>query len=126
MKIGSHKTMSNFEPFRLSLEQDGEEHEGGLDVAVIPEKTRLSPPPMYQVLLLNDDFTPMDFVVEVLEKFFSMPEGKATQIMLMVHTQGKAVCGVFSKDIAETKAQQVNEYSRENDHPLLCKTEKAD
>ncbi len=126
MKIGSHKTMSNFEPFRLSLEQDGEEHGGGLDVAVVPEKTRLSPPPMYQVLLLNDDFTPMDFVVEVLEKFFSMPEGKANQIMLMVHTQGKAVCGVFSKDIAETKAQQVNEYSRENDHPLLCKTEKAD
>ena len=126
LKVGSHKTMSNLELFRLSLQKEGEEHEGDLDVAVVPEKTRLAPPPMYQVLLLNDDFTPMDFVVEVLEKFFSMPEGKATQIMLMVHTQGKAVCGVYSKDVAETKAQQVNEYSRENDHPLLCKTEKAD
>lgn len=118
--------MSNLELFRLSLEREGEEQDGDLGVAVAPEKTRLAPPPMYQVLLLNDDFTPMDFVVEVLEKFFSMPEGKATQTMLMVHTQGKAVCGVFSKDVAETKAQQVNEYSRENDHPLLCKTEKAD
>lgn len=118
--------MSNLELFRLSLEKEEEEQEGDLSVAVVPEKTRLAPPPMYQVLLLNDDFTPMDFVVEVLEKFFSMPEEKATQIMLMVHTQGKAVCGVFSKDVAETKAQQVNEYSRENDHPLLCKTAKAD
>lgn len=68
----------------------------------------------------------MDFVVEVLEKFFNMPEEKATRIMLMVHTQGRAVCGVFSKDVAETKALQVNEYSRKNDHPLLCKTKKAD
>ncbi|MFK0571109.1 ATP-dependent Clp protease adapter ClpS [Endozoicomonas sp.] len=118
--------MSNLELFRLSLEREGEEQDGGLDVAVVPEKTRLSPPSMFQVLLLNDDFTPMDFVVEVLEKFFSMPEGKATQTMLMVHTQGKAVCGVYSKDVAETKAQQVNEYSRENDHPLQCKAEKAD
>ena len=118
--------MSKHKLFRLSLEKEGEEHESDLDVAVIPEKTKLAPPSMYQVLLLNDDFTPMDFVVEVLEKFFGMPEGRATQIMLTVHTQGKAVCGVYSKDIAETKAQQVNEYSRENDHPLLCKTEKVD
>ncbi|OED43465.1 ATP-dependent Clp protease adapter ClpS [Endozoicomonas sp. (ex Bugula neritina AB1)] len=118
--------MSNFEQFRLSLEHEGQEQEGDLDVAVLPEKTRLKPPSMYQVLLLNDDFTPMDFVVEILEKFFSMPEEKATQIMLAVHTQGYGVCGVFSKDVAETKTQQVNEYSRENQHPLLCKTEKAD
>ncbi len=118
--------MSNLKLFRLSLEREGQESEGDLAVAVKPEKTRLSPPPMYQVLLLNDDFTPMDFVVEVLGKFFSMPEEQATQIMLAVHTQGKAICGVYSKDVAETKAQQVNEYSRESQHPLLCKTEKAD
>lgn len=118
--------MSNLELFRLSLEGEGQEQEGDLEIAVIPEKTRLAPPSMYQVLLLNDDFTPMDFVVEVLEKFFSMPEDQATQIMLTVHTQGKAICGVYSRDVAETKAQQVNEYSRENQHPLLCKTEKAD
>ena len=118
--------MSNFERFRLSLEGEGQEQEGDLDVAVLPEKTRLKPPSMYQVLLLNDDFTPMDFVVEVLEKFFTMPEEQATQIMLAVHTQGKAVCGIYSRDVAETKAHQVNEYARENQHPLLCKTEKAD
>ena len=118
--------MSNFELFRLSLEREGQEQEGDLDVAVLSEKAQLKPPSMYQVLLLNDDFTPMDFVVEVLEKFFSMPEEKATQVMLAVHTQGKGICGVFSKDIAETKAHLVNEYSRENQHPLLCKTEKAD
>lgn len=127
LKVGSHKTMSSLKLFRLSLEKkDGEEQEGDLGIAVVPEKTELALPPMYQVLLLNDDFTPMDFVVEVLEKFFNMPEEKATRIMLMVHTQGRAVCGVFSKDVAETKALQVNEYSRKNDHPLLCKTKKAD
>lgn len=118
--------MSNFELFRLSLNGEEPEQEGDLGVVVAPEKTELKPPSMYQVLLLNDDYTPMDFVVEVLERFFSMPEEKATQIMLTVHTQGKAVCGVFSRDVAETKAHLVNEYSRENQHPLLCKTEKAD
>ena len=121
-----HRTMSNLDVFRLSSEGEELEQEGDLDVAVAPEKVQLEPPSMYQVLLLNDDFTPMDFVVEVLEKFFSMPEEKATQIMLTVHTQGKAVCGIYSRDVAETKAHCVNEYSRENQHPLLCKTEKAD
>ena len=88
--------MNELKRLRLSIEKEGEEkHDGDLDLAVIPEKTRLAPPPMYQVLLLNDDFTPMDFVVEVLEKFFSMPQEKATQVMLRVHTHGKAVCGVF-------------------------------
>lgn len=122
----SHRTMSNFELFRLSLDGEELEREGDLDVAIAPEKTELKPPSLYQVLLLNDDFTPMDFVVEVLEKFFSMPEDAATQIMLTVHTHGKAVCGVYSRDVAETKAHLVNDFSRENQHPLLCKTEKAD
>ena len=121
-----HRTMSNLDVFRLSLESKELGQEGDLDVAVAPEKVQLKPPSMYQVLLLNDDFTPMDFVVEVLEKFFSMPEDKATQIMLTVHTQGKAVCGIYSRDVAETKAHVVNEYSRENQHPLLCKAERAD
>lgn len=112
--------------FRLSLEKEEGEYEGGQGVALAPEKVSLKPPSMFQVLLLNDDFTPMDFVVEVLEKFFNMSSEKATQVMLMVHTQGKAVCGTFSKDIAETKAQQVNDYSREFQHPLLCKIVKAD
>lgn len=105
---------------------EGYERESDQAVAVAPEKTQLKPPSMYQVLLLNDDFTPMDFVVDVLEKFFEMPTEKAAQVMLTVHTEGKAVCGIFSRDVAETKAQQVNQYSRENQHPLLCKTEKTD
>lgn len=88
-------------------------------------KPELKPPPMYKVILLNDDYTPMDFVVEVLKLFFNHEQEKATQIMLTVHTQGKAVCGVFPKDIAETKATQVNQYSRECKHPLLCEVDKA-
>lgn len=118
--------MSILKKFRLNLESEGYEQEGDQDVAVAPEKTRLKPPSMYQVLLLNDDFTPMDFVVDILERFFNMPTEKAARVMLTVHTEGKAVCGLFSKDVAETKVRQVNRYSRKNQHPLLCKTEKAD
>ncbi len=75
--------------------------------------------------MLNDDFTPMEFVVEVLTRFFAMDMEKATQVMLHVHTRGQAVCGIFSRDVAESKATQVNEYSRVNQHPLLCRVEKA-
>lgn len=77
------------------------------------------------MILLNDDFTPMDFVVLVLKTFFGMSEEKATQIMLHVHTRGIGVCGVFSKDVAETKVQLVNDYSRQHQHPLLCTMEEA-
>ena len=97
--------------------------DGGL--AVQEARPKLKQPPLYKVVLLNDDYTPMDFVVEVLETFFSMDRPKATQIMLHVHTRGKGVCGVFTREIAETKVMQVNEYSRENRHPLLCDLEKA-
>ena len=86
-------------------------------------KPELAKPPLYKVLLLNDDYTPMEFVVCVLLRFFYMPVEKATQIMLKVHTEGRAVCGVYSRDVAETKAQQVNEFSRENQQPLLCDVE---
>lgn len=82
-------------------------------------------PPLYKVLLLNDDFTPMDFVVEVLQRFFRMDRDRATQIMLNVHTHGKGVCGVFTYEIAETKVAQVNEYSKKHQHPLLCTMEQA-
>jgi ATP-dependent Clp protease adaptor protein ClpS len=78
---------------------------------------------MYKVMLLNDDYTPMDFVVEILEKFFGMNREKATHVMLTVHIHGKAVCGIYTRDIAETKAAQVNEYAREHQHPLLCDIE---
>ena len=86
-------------------------------------RPKLKPPPMYRVVLNNDDFTPMDFVVHILEAFFAMNKEKATQIMLHVHTRGKGVCGIFTKEIAETKMSQVNEYAKQNEHPLLCTIE---
>jgi ATP-dependent Clp protease adaptor protein ClpS len=94
-------------------------------LAVEEAKPKVKRPPLYQVVLLNDDYTPMDFVVYVLEVFFSMPRDKATQIMLQVHTRGKGVCGVFTREIAETKVHQVNTFARENQHPLLCTLEPA-
>lgn len=87
---------------------------------------QLAQPPLYKVILYNDDFTPMEFVVEVLQTFFYMESEKAVQVMLAVHTQGKATCGIFTRDIAETKSQQVNQYARECQHPLLCDIDKAD
>jgi ATP-dependent Clp protease adaptor protein ClpS len=102
-------------------EDEGSDHDSG--VAVQASKPRLKQPPLYKVVLLNDDYTPMEFVVEVLEVFFGMNREKATQVMLTVHTQGKGVCGVFTRDIAETKAAQVNAYARENQHPLLAEIE---
>ena len=98
---------------------------GDGDLAVQESKPQLKRPPMYQVVMLNDDYTPMEFVVEVLQIFFGMGREKATRIMLTVHTQGKAVCGIYTRDIAETKAMQVNRYARDNQHPLLCEIEAA-
>ena len=94
-------------------------------LAVEESKPKLKRPPLYKVVLLNDDYTPMEFVVQVLELFFGMDREKATRVMLHVHTRGKGVCGVFTREIAETKVAQVNEYSRENQHPLLCTMEEA-
>ncbi len=88
-----------------------------------PVEPKLKKPPMYKVILLNDDYTPMEFVVQVLQKFFSMDREKATQIMLAVHTTGKATCGIFTRDIAETKSAQVNQYAQDNQHPLVSDVE---
>lgn len=88
-------------------------------------KEKLAPPPMYKVIVNNDDYTPMDFVVEVLIKFFRMDQERATDTMLTIHYKGRAVCGVYSAEIAETKVVQVNQYAREHEHPLLCSMEKA-
>lgn len=95
------------------------------DLAVDEARPATKRPPLYKVVLLNDDYTPMEFVVEVLEKFFRMDRGKATQVMLHVHTRGKGVCGLFTYDIAETKVALVNQYSRDHQHPLLCTMEEA-
>ncbi|MGM0553881.1 MAG: ATP-dependent Clp protease adapter ClpS [Pseudomonadota bacterium] len=97
------------------------------DSSATVEESRpeLKPPRQYKVVLLNDDFTPMEFVVEVLETFFSMDREKATRVMLHVHTRGKGVCGIFTRDVAETKVAQVNDYARSHQHPLLCSMEEA-
>ncbi len=100
-----------------------EQYEQGVMTEVA--KPQLKPPPMYKVVLLNDDFTPMDFVVEVLLRYFAMNIDLATKIMWQIHIEGKGICGVFTRDIAETKVSQVNTYSRMHEHPLLCKTEKV-
>ena len=87
------------------------------------EKPALKRPPLYKVILLNDDFTPMDFVTHLLRYFFCMEESKATNVMWQIHTQGKGVCGVFSKDVAETKVLQIVQYARSHEHPLICEME---
>ena len=84
------------------------------------KRNKVAPPPLYTVVLLNDDFTPMDFVVLVLQKFFSMNRERAMQIMLKVHMEGRGVCGVYPRDIAATKVEQVSAFARENQHPLAC------
>jgi ATP-dependent Clp protease adaptor protein ClpS len=95
----------------------------GVAVAEAAPKTKV--PPLFRVVLLNDDYTPMEFVVEVLERFFAMARHAATRVMLEVHTKGKGECGLFTYEIAETKVAQVSHYSREHQHPLLCTLEQA-
>lgn len=83
-------------------------------------RPQVKEPPMYLVVLLNDDYTPMDFVTAVLQKFFALSEQRAVEIMWKVHTTGKGGCGLFTRDVAETKAVQINNYSRQHQHPLVC------
>jgi ATP-dependent Clp protease adaptor protein ClpS len=89
-------------------------------IALEAERQRIKPPPLYKVILLNDDFTPMDFVVVVLEKFFRMNREQATVVMLNVHRKGRGVCGVFPRDLAATKVEQVGAFARRHQHPLAC------
>ncbi|MCC2682070.1 MAG: ATP-dependent Clp protease adaptor protein ClpS [Nitrosospira multiformis] len=90
------------------------------EVVLEAKKSKLKPPPMFKVILLNDDFTPMDFVVNVLQTFFSMNREQATQIMLKVHMDGAGVCGVYPNDVASTKVEQVVAFARQHQHPLQC------
>jgi ATP-dependent Clp protease adaptor protein ClpS len=101
---------------------DGDPHRG---VAVAEAEPKVRHPPLFRVLLLNDDYTPMDFVVDILERFFAMNRNQATRVMLEVHTRGTGVCGAFTYEIAETKVAQVISYARENQHPLMCTMEDA-
>jgi ATP-dependent Clp protease adaptor protein ClpS len=95
------------------------------DTVLEAQKSKLKPPPMYKVMLLNDDYTPMEFVVLVLQKFFGMSRERATQVMLKVHREGIGICGVYPKDIATTKVQQVGAYARKHQHPLQCVMEET-
>lgn len=120
--------MSKTAELQLTLNHKGDETGdpdsiGSGELVLEERQETTAPPPMYKVVMLDDDYTPMDFVVEVLERFFSMSNEKASQIMMTVHTKGKAVCGTFTKDIAETKANQVVRYAQEHQHPLLCEIE---
>lgn len=106
------------------MSEHDQEHDG--TTVVETARPKLAKPPLYQVVLLNDDYTPMHFVVEVLQVFFTMDYEKANQVMLHVHQRGKGVCGVYTREIAETKVALVNQHSRESKHPLMCEMEEAD
>ena len=120
--------MSKTQNLQLVLDQKDDdlmEVGGAGELAVQERPVETLPPSLYRVIMLNDDFTPMEFVVEVLKKFFHMSQEQATQVMLTIHYRGKALCGTFPRDIAETKVFQVSQYARENQHPLLCEIEKV-
>lgn len=115
-------------PWRMSGKQDGDGDGGnggstGTDVIAKP-RAKTQKPRLYKVLLLNDDYTPMDFVVYVLEQFFNKSRSEATSIMLQVHRRGVGVCGVYTYEVAETKVSQVMSFARQNEHPLQCTMEK--
>jgi len=114
----------NFSKYNWQLSSEEEDSGGGL--ALQEAKPELKRPPLFKVVLMNDDYTPMEFVVEILEVFFRMNREQATHVMLNVHTQGKGVCGIYPRDIAETKSAQVNQYARESQHPLLCEIEASE
>lgn len=110
------------------IDQDPDRGIGGNDGAstnvVVKSRTKTKKPSMYKVLMLNDDYTPMEFVVHVLESFFGKDREEATQIMLHVHQRGVGICGVYSYEVAETKVTQVIDYARKHQHPLQCTLEK--
>ena len=127
--LGLEPQITETQPLRWrSAAGDGTEHGEDQDVGLVTEKAKpeLKRPPMYKVMLLNDDYTPMEFVVHILEEFFNMNREKATQIMLVVHTEGAAVVGIYPRGIAETKSEQVNQCAQENNHPLMSTVELAD
>ncbi|MCG8371283.1 MAG: ATP-dependent Clp protease adapter ClpS [Proteobacteria bacterium] len=103
-----------------------EDHDrGSYDLAVEEARPKIKQPPLYRVVLINDDYTPMEFVVEILESVFGMERTRATQVMLEVHTKGKGVCGVFNFEIAETRVAQVMSIAKQHQHPLLCTMEES-
>lgn len=105
---------------QLNSQSNEEEYGGQGGLAVETAKPKLKRPSMYAVVMQNDDYTPMEFVVDVLQSFFGKTIEQATQIMLTVHTKGSAVCAIYTRDVAETKMMIVNQHSKDCQHPLLC------
>ena len=115
-----------FLPFlQSSLPSENNENEDQIATSVVlaEPKSKLKKPNLYRVIIFNDDYTPMEFVVYILQNLFGFGKEKATQIMLAVHTQGKGVCGIFTKEVAETRSMQINNLAQENEHPLLSEIE---
>ena len=110
----------------IKLNKKSDDYDSNTSALVELEEPKLKKPSLYRILLLNDDYTPMEFVVYVLQKFFNYDQERATQIMLAVHTHGKGVCGIFTKEIAETKSSQINDFAQQNEHPLLSEIEPVD
>ena len=111
---------------RLSNDSQDDAEGADGDIALQTAPPELKRPPLYAVVLMNDDYTPMDFVIEILQQYFALNLDQATQVMLTVHYEGKGIAGVYPRDIAETKANQVNNYARSQGHPLLCQIEPKD
>ena len=109
----------------MSDKRKENEHMESFDLAVEEARPKLKEPPLYRVVLINDDYTPMEFVVDILESIFGMERTRATQVMLEVHTKGKGVCGVYNFEIAETKVAQVMSIAKQHQHPLLCEMEES-
>jgi ATP-dependent Clp protease adaptor protein ClpS len=109
----------------MSEHEENTEHHANFDLAVDEARPKLKEPPLYRVVLINDDYTPMEFVVDILQSVFGMERTRATQVMLEVHTKGKGVCGVYNFEIAETKVAQVMGIAKQHQHPLLCTMEES-
>ena len=109
----------------MSERDENQRHMDDLDLVVKEAEPKLKKPPLYRVILLNDDYTPMEFVVDILQSVFGMERNQATRVMLEVHTKGKGVCGVYSYEIAETKVAQVTTIAQQQQHPLLCTMEES-
>lgn len=109
----------------MSEHQSDKDKPGSFDLAVEEARPEVKEPPLYRVVLINDDYTPMEFVVDILESVFGMERTRATQVMLEVHTKGKGICGVYNFDIAETKVAQVMSIAQQHQHPLLCTMEES-
>ena len=110
----------------ILLKNKSEDFESNTSSLAELEEPKLKKPSLYRVILLNDNYTPMEFVIYVLQTFFSYDKEKATQIMLAVHTKGKGVCGVYTKEVAETKSNQINSFAKQNEHPLISDIEPID